>query len=99
MNKLLKVREIITLKEWIDGSGYNCTETYSNDIVNTIDIPKTAEDYYWNWFEIPEENPEEYGKDTKITIEFYALDAEPGYDEPITSFSKWVSELWKERNA
>lgn len=95
---MLKVMEIITLKGWVDGSGWNFTQTYSDNIVDVPDVPMTAEEYDWSWYKTPEENPEDNGYDTKIIAEFYAEDAELGYDEPIVSFSKWESELWKERN-
>lgn len=53
----------------------------------------------WDWYKLPEENPEDSGEDIKIIVEYYAEDAEPGYDEPIAAFGKWESDLWKERNA
>lgn len=94
-----KVREVISLRGWVDGSGWSYTETYSDDIVDVADVPMKAEEYDWSWYETPEEDPDDNGVDTKIIVEFYDEDAEPGYDEPIVTFSKWESELWEERNA
>ena len=32
--KKMKVREVIKIKEWVDGSGYNYEETYSDKLVD-----------------------------------------------------------------
>ena len=93
-----KVREVISLRGWVDGSGWSYTQTYSDNIVDVPDVPMTAEEYDWSWYETPEENPEDNGGDMKIVVEFYAEDAEPGYDEPLASYGKWASEIWKERH-
>jgi predicted nucleotidyltransferase len=97
----MKVKEVIKLEGWIDGSGRSWQDTYAE---NTIEIkeselPKTANDYDWSWYDLPAEDPEDSGEDTKIIVEFYAEDAEPGYDEPLAKISKWESDLRKERNA
>jgi len=97
----VKVKEVIKFEGWIDGSGRSWVDTYAEDVVEIEEswLPKNANEYDWSWYETPEENPEDYGRDTKIIVEFYAEDAEPGWDEPIVRFSKWESDLWKERNA
>ena len=98
MSKSLKAREVITLKGWVDGSGWSYTQTYSDNIVDVHDVPMTAEEYDWIWYETPEDNPEDRGGDTKIIVEFYAEDADISKDKPLASYSKWESETWKERH-
>ena len=97
----MKVKEVIKFEGWTDGSGRSWQDTYAENIIDIAEseLPKTADDYDWSWYETPEDNPEDYGRDTKIIVEFYAEDAEPGWDEPLAKISKWESELWKERNA
>lgn len=97
----MKVKEVIKFEGWIDGSGRSWQDTYAENIIEIkeSELPKTADDIDWDWYETPEENPEDYGRDTKIIVEFYAEDAMPEHDEPIARFSKWESDLWKERNA
>ena len=97
----MKVKEVIKFEGWTDGSGRKWQDTYAENIIEIkeSELPKTADDIDWDWYETPEDNPEDHGRDTKIIVEFYAEDAEPGWDEPIARFSKWESDLWKERNA
>jgi len=97
MSKLLKVREVITLKGWVDGSGWSYSQVYSDKIIDITEGDLKSID--WDWYETDSDNPPADGEDTEIIVEFYAEDAEPGYDEPLASYSKWESDLWKERNA
>lgn len=98
--KTMKVREVIRLLGWTDGSGFSWNETYSDEIIEIKEswLPKNANDLDWSWYDTPENNPEERGVDTKIIVEFYAEDADPDYDEPLAKVSKWESDLWIERN-
>jgi hypothetical protein len=98
-----KVREVIRIKIWKDGSGWQTgTQVISDQVIDIKDmgaLPKTADDYDdWSWYDLPDENPEDNGYDTKIIVEFYNEDDEPDWDEPIIRFSKWESELWIEHN-
>ena len=94
----MKVIEVIRFAHWVDGSGYSSIETYADNIIEIkeSELPKTADDYDWSWYDLPIENPEDYGVDLKIIIEFYSTDDIPELDEPIAKISKWVSELWYE---
>jgi predicted nucleotidyltransferase len=97
----MKVREIITLECWVYGSGRSWQDTYADNIVEIkeSELPKTADEYDWSWYDLPEERPEDSGEDINIIVEFYAEDAEPGYDDPLVKISKRESDLWEDRNA
>jgi hypothetical protein len=99
MSKSLKVREVITLKGWVDGSGWSYTQTYSDNIIDVHDVPMTAEEYDWSWWETDIDNPPSEDEDTKIIVTLYAEDADISEDEPLASFEKWDSEIWTERHA
>jgi len=97
----MKVKEVIKFECWIDGSGRKWQDTYAENIIEIAEseLPKTADDIDWDWYDLPDENPEDSGEDLKIIVEFYSADDMPEHDEPIAKISKWVSDLWKERNA
>ena len=96
----MKVKEVIKFAHWVDGSGYSWEDTYAENVIEIkeSELPKTADDYDWDWYDLPDENPEDSGEDLKITVEFYSEDDQPEHDEPLAKISKWVSDLWKERN-
>lgn len=92
----MKVREIITIKGWEEGSGFSYEQTYSNQIKEiTEEQMKGQIDWHW-WIENTEEKSDE-NVDTKITVEYYAEDYDPLFDDekPLASFSIWESEIWK----
>jgi hypothetical protein len=91
----MKVREVITLKGWVEGSGWSYSQVYSDEVIEIDSAEINNMD--WVWWEIDSDNPPTEDEDTKIIVEFYDEDAEPGYDEPIAKISKWASELYKER--
>ena len=95
----MKVKEVITFECWIDEM-HIWTDTYAENVyeIEESELPKTADDYDWSWYDFPE-NPKDLIRDIKIVVEFFAGDAMPEHDVPIVRFSKWESELWKERNA
>ena len=69
----MKVREIITIKGWQDGSGWSYDQCTSDDIIDIGDnIPESIE---WDWWELPEARDE--SEDVKITVEYFAADATP----------------------
>ena len=96
MNKLLKVREVITLREWIKGSGWGYSEVYSDQVIDITEDDLKSVD--WDWWEIDSDNPPTVDEDTKITVDLYAVDANIYEDEPLTSHTIWASEIWAERN-
>lgn len=79
----MKVREIITLRGWQDGSGWSYKETYSDKIVEIAD-PNSID---WSWWE---SQTMRAGEDIKIIVEFYSLEG-----EPIAKHETWVSEIQK----
>ena len=93
----LKVREVITLKGWVDGSGWSYSQTYSDNIIEIIKDNLDAIE--WDWYETDSNYPPAEGYDTKIIVDFYAEDADISEDEPLASFEKWHSEIWTERHA
>jgi len=94
----MKVKEVIKFAHWINGSGYSHEETYSVNIIEIkeSELPKNSNDYDWTWYDLPIEDPENYGVDLQIIVEFYSANDIPDYDEPIAKISKWVSVLWYE---
>jgi hypothetical protein len=96
MSKLLKVREVITLKGWKDGSGWSYNQVYSDKVIDITEGDFKSID--WDWYETSEDNPEDSGEDTEIIVEYYAEDADITEDEPLATHKTWESDLWKERN-
>ena len=86
------VREIVTLKGWVDGSGWSYTTCYSDQV---IDVPQTSllpgADMDWSWWYDDEgERPED--EDVRIIVEWY----DPFGDEdsaPLASWETWASEI------
>jgi len=91
----MKVRQIITLKGWIESSGWSYSQIYSDEIVNLVESDLDAID--WDWYETDSDNPPAEGEDTKIIIDLYAVDADIDEDMPLATHSKWASEIWEER--
>lgn len=91
---MAKVREIITISGWKDGSGYSYTTDYSDQVIDVKDewLQGGAE-MDWSWWE-PDEPTE--GEDLEITVKYYAPDADYATATPIAEYSIWESEL---RNA
>lgn len=96
MSKLLKVREVITVKGWIDGSGWSYQETHADQIIN-IGTEQLNQPMDWSWWETDEVEQTE-GEDTKIIVRYYNPDDDPDEAEPIAEFETWESDLIKERN-
>jgi len=98
----MKVKEVIKFECWVDGMRI-WQNTYAENVFEIEEsyLPKTADDYDWSWYDLPED-PNYLilvygGRDIKIIVEFFAGDAMPEHDEPIITFSKWESEIFKER--
>lgn len=86
---MTKVREIITLSGWVDGSGWSYTQTYSDQIIDVAKVDPRAE-MDWGWWEAGRPIA---GQDTQIAVSYYAIDADPTCDNPLASWSIWESEL------
>jgi len=89
----MKVREIITFKHWVKGSGWSYEECYKDSVIDVEDI----NDVDFDWFELDEENPPSEESDTKIIVEFFAENANITEDKPLASYSIWASNLYMER--
>lgn len=89
---LIKVREIINIKGWKDGSGWQYDQCYSDSIVDVPEedlAPDSGMD--WSWWE---SNELAQGEDVEVTVSYYPSDCEDLYDaEPIASWSCWESEM------
>lgn len=95
MSELLKVREVITLKGWLEGSGWSYSQVYSDKVIDITEGDLKSID--WDWYETDAENPPEDGEDTKIIVDLYAVDASIDEDKPLATHAKWASDLYKER--
>lgn len=93
----MKVKEVIKFECWIDEIRI-WTVTYAENIteIEDSDLPKTADDYAWDWYDLPN-NSKDLIRDIKIIVEIFAENAMPEHDDPIVKFSKWESEIYKER--
>jgi len=92
----MKAREVITLKGWVEGSGWSYNQCYSDEIIEIAKDDLKSID--WDWYEIDSEYPPTEDEDTKIIVDLYGIDADIDEDEPLASYSKWASEIWAERN-
>ena len=80
--------EVITLKHWVDGSGWSHEEVF--DINDVDEIPESLEvSDVWEADEIQE------GGDTQIIVTYYADDDEDE-EHPLKEFTFWESDLFKE---
>lgn len=88
---MTKVREIITINGWTDGSGWNYNQCYSDAIIDVDPGSLTHDaDMDWSWWEC---NDPRDGEDVEITVSYYNLDADPTDDDPIAEWSTWESEI------
>ena len=92
----MKVREVITLKGWVEGSGWSYSQVYSDQVIDITEDDLKSID--WDWWEIDSNNPPTEDEDTKITVDLYAVDANIYEDKPLASHTIWASEIWAERN-
>lgn len=83
----MKVREVITIKEWVDGSGYNYEETYSDKLVDLDVEEEVQENFDWDWWE--KDNPVNGNEDLRIIVEYYRVSD----DTMIAKFEAWQSEI------
>jgi hypothetical protein len=97
MSKLIKVRQVIKLSGWVNGSGWSYKNSVYDDQIIDID-ENDLENMDWDWWETDADNPPSEGSDTDITVEFYAEDADTSEDKPLATHSKWASEIWQEKH-
>lgn len=92
----MKVREVITIAGWVDGSGWTYNQCTSDSVVEIGDsIP---EEMVWDWYEIDADYVQNESEDTQITVKYYAPDADLDDDvKPLATYSIWESELIEER--
>lgn len=83
----MKVREVITIKEWVDGSGYNYEEIYSNKIIDVAGEDDVKENFDWDWWE--KDSSVNGDEDLRIAVEYYRLSD----DTMIAKFETWQSEI------
>lgn len=91
-----KVRQIITLREWIKCSGWGYSEVYSDQVIDITENDLKSID--WDWWEIDSDNPPTEDEDIKIICDLYAVDANIYEDKPLASHTIWASEIWADRN-
>lgn len=85
----MKVREVIELKGWVDGSGYSYTSTYSDQVIDVEEIPQ-EDKFDWSWWDKSE--PSGGVDDVEIVVKYY--DPETDDDsEPLAEYFKWESKL------
>jgi len=96
MSKLLRVREVITLNGWVDGSGWSYSQVFSDKIIDITEDDLKEID--WDWWEIDADNPPSEERDTQIIVAFYYIeDADIDEYTLLTIHTKWASEIWAER--
>ena len=89
----MKVKEIITIKGWVDGSGWQFSQCYSDQVIDVPeDLTTPGAEMDWSWWEL---NSRVKGEDTEITVAYYRPDYDPMFDEdePLAEWSIWESEL------
>ena len=92
----MRAREIITLRGWINGSGWSYSQCYGDQV---IDITEEAiKSVNWDWWETDADTPPTEGEDTLIVVDLYAEDADISEDAPLASHERWASEIWAERH-
>ena len=93
MSKLLKVREVITLKGWAKGSGWSYSQVDMDEIVDVVDTDEPD----WDWYDPDTDTPLRESEDTQIIVEYFAVDADIIRDRPLKRYEKWASEIYAER--
>ena len=83
----IKVREVIKIKEWVDGSGYNYEEIYSDKLVDVDVEEEVQENFSWDWWE--KDSSVRGNEDLRIIVEYYRVSD----DTMIAKFEAWQSEI------
>ena len=92
----MKVRQIITLKGWVEGSGWSYSEVYDDQVfeIDAADINSMD----WDWWETDADNPPAGVRTQKLSLTCTQR-TDIDEDKPLASFEKWESEIWTERHA
>lgn len=83
----MEVREVIKIKEWVDGSGYNYEEIYSDKLVDVDVEEEVQENFSWDWWE--KDSSVRGNEDLRIIVEYYRVSD----DAMISKFEAWQSEI------
>ena len=83
----MKVREVIKIKEWVDGSGYNYEEIYSDKLVDVDVEEEVQENFSWDWWE--KDSSVRGNEDLRVIVEYYRVSD----DTMIAKFEAWQSEI------
>ena len=78
----MKVREIIELECWQDGSGVSYSEVYSDKFID-VEISDFKRHMNWNFWEIDDADSSD---DIHIKVSWFPI-------EPLFSWSIWESDL------
>ena len=79
-------QEVITIKGWVDGSGWSYEQEYNRGMVDEIPGELKVSDVW-------EAEEAQDGKDTQIIVSYYNEDDED-CKEAIKTFKFWESELF-----
>lgn len=88
----MRVREIIEISKWVNGSGEQYNTIFSNKVIElAADTQEEIKEFFdWDFWE-KEELAE--NEDLKITVEYFEVDADIECNEPIAKFETWQSEI------
>ena len=103
----MKVRQIITIRGWVHGSGWSYCECYDDGDeiidISPADLDSKMDFSWWEVDDITKEEAEEAYNvaDTLITVEYFPVDID--FDEislddaePLARWEKWESEIYWE---
>ena len=80
-------QEVITIKGWVDGSGWSYEQEYNRGMVDEIPEELKVGDV-WQAEEAQD------GKDTQIIVSYYD-ESDEDCEDPIKTFKFWESELFE----
>jgi len=83
-------QEVITIKGWVDGSGWSYEQVHNRQTVDEIPESLSVSDV-WSADE------KAVGEDTQITVSYYAID-DDDEEKPLKEFKFWESDLFEEED-
>ncbi len=101
----MELREIIETGEWIEGSGWRCSNNIADAIIDVSGLSAISLKFwpeYSSWDEDTVlEDVTEPGMDNEIRIKWYRPDYDPLFDDnkPLAVLEAWETEIfqkWKE---
>ena len=106
--KTMKVRQVISISGWVEGSGWSYSDSYDCEDIIEITPADLDSEMDFSWWEVDditeEEAKEAYDEeDTQIIVEYFPVDID--FDEislddaePLARWEKWESEIyWESR--